>query len=149
MRAREFTNRSVKEFGPALGAAARGVGAAAGVAGQVGKSIAKGMYKSATGKDLDDLSLGGALASALGLKGIGTALQQKKDEKTMPWQTEPPVDKQAAARNIQGKDINLPPLGQVKVKRVTPNDIELDTTKTGLGVPSIKLSSRDLQQKRA
>ena len=153
MRAKEFINRPVNELGPlgaVAGGVARGVGKAAGVVGQMGKMAAKSAVKTATGFDLDQDSLGATLAGALGFKGTADALQtakSKEQKNSLPWDQEPPIDKQAAARNIQGKDINLPPLGQVKVNRVTPNEIELDTSKTGLGVPKIKLNSRDLQKK--
>lgn len=148
MRAREFIN----EFGPVgaiAGGIARGVGKAAGVAGQLGKNFGKAAIKGATSGrvDLDQDSPMAALAGALGLNQTAGTLQSMADKKAATDIGQAPVDKQAAARNIQGKDIDLPPLGQVKVNRVTPNEIELDTSKTGLGVPKVKLNPKDLQQR--
>tara|TARA_B110000503_G_C7097052_1_gene392103 strand:- start:471 stop:929 length:459 start_codon:yes stop_codon:yes gene_type:complete len=152
MRAREF----IREFGPvgAIGSAARGAGVAAGAAMGMAKNFGKAFVKSASsGKvDLDNKgSLGSALADALGLDQTADNIRQNSAANTEVGQSsdigQAPVDKQAAARSVQGKDINLPPLGQVRVSRVTPNEIELDTSKTGLGVPKVKLNPRDLQQR--
>lgn len=148
MRAREF----IREFGPVgaiAGAAAKGLGKAAGVGTQLAKNFGKAAIKGATSGrlDLDQDSLGAALAGALGLDQTAAGIQTVADKKAATDIGQAPVDKQAAARNVQGKDINLPPLGQVKVARVTPNDIELDTSKTGLGVPKIKLNPKDLQRR--
>ena len=153
MRAREFIN----EFGPVgaiAGGLARGVGKAVGAVGQLGKNFAKGAVKGATSGsiDFDDptLSLGAKMASALGLDQTADQLQKNKNTSVTGAGSDigqAPIDKQAAARNIQGQDIELPQLGKVKVNRVTPNEIELDTSKTGLGVPKVKLNPRDLQQR--
>lgn len=150
MRAREF----ITELGPIgaiAGGIARGVGKAAGAATQVAKQFGKGVVKGASSGriNLDDpnLSLSAKLAGALGLDQTADQLQQNKNKEMGSSDIgAPPVDQQAAARNITGKDIELPPLGKVKVNRVTPNEIELDTSKTGLGVPKVKLNPKDLKQ---
>lgn len=150
MRAREFISEG--PLGAIAGGIARGVGKAAGVAAQVGKNFGKAAIKGATSGrvDLDRDSLGATLVGALGFDQTANALQGMADKKKADGIStdigEPPVDKQAAARNIQGKDIDLPPLGKVKVNRVTPNEIELDTSNTGLGVGKVKLNPKDLQK---
>lgn len=151
MRAREF----ITEFGPVgaiAGGIARGVGKAAGAAAGAAKNFGKGFVKGATSGNIDfddkTLSLGAKMASALGLDQTADQIQKNKNASVGSSDIgQAPVDKQAAARNIQGKDIELPPLGKVKVNRVTPNEIELDTSQTGLGVPKVKLNPRDLQQR--
>jgi len=151
MRAKEF----IREFGPVgaiAGGLARGVGKAAGAATQVAKQFGKGVVKGASQGSIDldnpNLSLGAKMASALGLDQTANQLQQNNTDSLGSSDIgQAPIDKQAAARNIQGQSIDLPSLGQVKVNRVTPNEIELDTSKTGLGVPKVKLNPRDLQQR--
>jgi hypothetical protein len=150
MRAREF----IREFGPvgAIGSAAKGLGTIAGAATGMAKNFGKGLVKGATSGNinLDDptLSLGAKMASALGLNQTADQLQKNKNDSTGSSDIgQAPIDKQAAARNIQGQDIELPQLGKVKVNRVTPNEIELDTSKTGLGVQRVRLNPRDLQQR--
>lgn len=148
MRAKEFISEG--PLGAIAGGIAKGVGAVGGVGAQLAKNFGKAALKGATqGRvDLDaGDSLGAALASALGLNTTAQGIQQRADAANAAKQGDigaAPVDKQAAARSVQGKNINLPPLGQVKVNRVTPTDIELDTSKTGLGVPKIKLNPKDL-----
>ena len=152
MRSREF----IREFGPvgAIGSAAKGLGTIAGAATGMAKNFGKGLVKGATSGSIDfddeNLSLGAKMASALGFDQTADQLQKNKNKSVADAGSDigqAPIDKQAAARNIQGKDIELPQLGKVKVNRVTPNEIELDTSKTGLGVPKVKLNPRDLQQR--
>jgi hypothetical protein len=148
MRAKEF----IGEFGPigaVAGGIARGVGKAVGAGTQIAKQFGKGVVKGASSGriDLDQDSLGATLAGALGLNTTAQGMQSAADKKAVNNIGQAPVDKQAAARNIQGQEIELPPLGKVKVNRVTPNEIELDTSRTGLGVPKVKLNPRDLQRR--
>jgi hypothetical protein len=145
MRAREFTSKKVDELAPAAGLAARAaMGAATGAAqpakkqsGMLG-NFAKGFAKTAIGFDADQDSLGGAVAGAMGLKGTAAELQTQKNLDSFS------KDNKQTAK--PGQELDIPSLGRVKVNRIGPGGIELDTSKTALGVPKISINPRDLQR---
>jgi hypothetical protein len=135
MRAKEFTNKKVDELAPAAGLAARAAAGAASVA----KNFAKGAAKTALGFDADQDSLGGAIAGAMGFKGTAQELQTQKNLDTF---NKP--DSQQPSK--PGDEMEIPTLGKVKINRIGPGGIELDTSKTQLGVPKISINPRDLRR---
>jgi hypothetical protein len=145
MRAREFTNKKVDELAPAAGLAARAaMGAAVSPASKaagaksVAKNFAKGFAKTAMGFDTEQDSLGGAIAGAMGLKGTASELQTQKNLDSFNKDNKEPAK--------PGQELDIPNLGRVKVNRMGPGGIELDTSKTALGVPKISINPRDLQR---
>jgi hypothetical protein len=147
MRAKEFTNKKVDELAPAAGLAARAtLGAAtksmasnvAKGAATVAKNFAKGAAKTGLGFDADQDSLGGALAGAMGLQGTASELQTQKNQDMFNKGSQPTAK--------PGQDIDIPGIGPVKINRIGPGGVELDTSKTQLGVPKISINPRDLKR---
>lgn len=99
-------------------------------------------------------SLGATLASVAGLKSTAAAMQDKNYQRNTAQQLSQPAGTTGAVgtapRVNPNQPVNIPPLGQVKLKPTANGSVEIDTSRTDLarksGIPKLTIDRQTLQQ---